>query len=155
MPWYCPLPLGDVLKCISNNCICIYVKRLQPSLAPLKRHGWEVTIVNHGGPKQHSLWKETFFPLCCRFKSIMRESEQLKVDILNPCVLALWCLTLCYPLDYRPPGSSVHGLLQARILDRIAICSSRGSSQPRDQTCVSLWLLHWQLGSLPLHHWIG
>ena len=47
------------------------------------------------------------------------------------------CLTLCDPMDYSPPGSSVHGILQARILEWVAIPFSRGSSQPRDQTLVS------------------
>ena len=37
-------------------------------------------------------------------------------------------LTLCDPVDYRPPGSSVHGILQARILEWVAMPSSRGSS---------------------------
>ena len=46
------------------------------------------------------------------------------------------CLTLCDPMDC-PPGSSVHGISQARILEWAAISFSRGSSQPRDQTCVS------------------
>ena len=46
------------------------------------------------------------------------------------------CLTLCDPMDCSPPGSSVHGILQARILEWVAISSSRGSSQPsRDRTC--------------------
>ena len=60
------------------------------------------------------------------------------------------CLTLCNPIDCRPLGSSVHGILQARILEWVAMPSSRGSSQPGDQTHVSLCLLHWQAGSLPL-----
>ena len=47
------------------------------------------------------------------------------------------CLSLCDPVDYDLPGSSVHGSLQARILAWVAIPSSRGSSQPRDQTWVS------------------
>ena len=47
------------------------------------------------------------------------------------------CLTLCHRVDYSPPGSSVHGILQARILEWVAISSSRGSSQPEDQTQVS------------------
>ena len=46
-------------------------------------------------------------------------------------------LTLCDPMDCGPPGSSVHGILQARILEWVAISFSRGSSQPRDQTRVS------------------
>ena len=44
------------------------------------------------------------------------------------------CLTLCDPMDYSLTGCSVHGILQARILEWVAMPSSRGSSQPRDQT---------------------
>ena len=47
------------------------------------------------------------------------------------------CPTLCDPMDCNPPGSSVHGISQAIILEWIAISFSRGSSQPRDQTQVS------------------
>ena len=47
------------------------------------------------------------------------------------------CPTLCNPTDCSPPGSSVHETLQARILEWVAIFSSTGSSQPRDQTCGS------------------
>ena len=46
------------------------------------------------------------------------------------------CLTLCNPMDCSPPGSSVYGISQARILKWVAISSSRGSSLPRDQTCI-------------------
>ena len=46
-------------------------------------------------------------------------------------------LTLCRPMDCNPSGSSVHGILQARILEWVAICFSRGSSWPRDWTWVS------------------
>ena len=47
------------------------------------------------------------------------------------------CLTLCDPVDCSPPGSSVHGILQARILKWVAMSSSKGSSRLRDQTHVS------------------
>ena len=47
------------------------------------------------------------------------------------------CLTLCDPVDCSPPASSVHGILQARILEWVAVPSSRGSSPCRDQTRVS------------------
>ena len=54
------------------------------------------------------------------------------------CVLAAQlCPTFCNPMDYSLPGSSVHGILQVRILEWIAISFSRGSSWPRDQTLVS------------------
>ena len=46
-------------------------------------------------------------------------------------------LTLCNPMDCSPPGSSVHGILQARLLEWVTIPLSRGSSRPRDQTQVS------------------
>ena len=57
------------------------------------------------------------------------------------------CSTL-QPVDCNPPGSSVHGISQARILEWIAISYSRGSSQPRDRTLVSCvsytggWILY-------------
>ena len=47
------------------------------------------------------------------------------------------CPTLCGPMNCSPPGSSVHGIFLARILEWIAISFSRGSSWPRDQTQVS------------------
>ena len=47
------------------------------------------------------------------------------------------CLTLCDPMDCNPPGSSVHGILQARILEWVAISFSKGSSWPGDWTQVS------------------
>ena len=54
------------------------------------------------------------------------------------CAQSLYpCLTLADPMDYSLPGSSVHGILQARILECVAIPSSRRSSLPRDRTLVS------------------
>ena len=53
------------------------------------------------------------------------------------CLVAKSCLTLCNPLDHSPPGSSVQGILQARILEWEAISYSRGSSLPRDRNCIS------------------
>ena len=47
------------------------------------------------------------------------------------------CPTLCDPMHCSPPGSSVHGFFQAKILEQAAISSSRGSSQLRDRTHVS------------------
>ena len=59
-------------------------------------------------------------------------------DCFDYCVLvAQSCLTLSNPTDCCPHGSSVHGILQARILEWVVISSSRGTSQPRDWTQVS------------------
>ena len=46
------------------------------------------------------------------------------------------CPTLCNPMSCSPPASSLHGILQARILEWVAIPFSKGSSQPRKQTCL-------------------
>ena len=53
-------------------------------------------------------------------------------------------------MDHCLPGSSVHGILQARILEWVAVSYSKGSSQPRDRTRTSYVYQHWQVGSLPL-----
>ena len=54
------------------------------------------------------------------------------------CVLvAQSCLTLCDSMDCSPPGSSVYGIFQARILEWLAISSSRGSSRSKDWTHIS------------------
>ena len=66
------------------------------------------------------------------------------------CLCGQRYLTLCNSMDYSPPGSSVHGISQASILEWIAISFSRGSSQPRDQThiscisCIGRWILYHQ-----------
>ena len=55
----------------------------------------------------------------------------------SPSMHAQVCPTLLDPINYRPPGSFVHGISQARRLEQVAISSTRGSSQLRDQTQVS------------------
>ena len=60
------------------------------------------------------------------------------------------CVLLCNPLDHSPLGSSVHGILQARILEWVAMPFSRGSSRPRDQTCDSYFSC---VGRQVLYHW--
>ena len=54
------------------------------------------------------------------------------------CLVAKLCPTLCDPMDCSPPGSSVYGISQARILQWVDISFSRWSSRPRDQTHVLL-----------------
>ena len=61
------------------------------------------------------------------------------------------CPTVCDPMDCSLPGSSVHGIFQARILEWVAMPSSRDLPPLRDRTHPGLLpLLHWQVGSLPL-----
>ena len=63
------------------------------------------------------------------------------------CLVAKSYPTLCNPMDCILPGSSVRAVSQTRILEWVSIFFSRGSSQPRDQTCVSY------IGGQTLHHW--
>ena len=53
------------------------------------------------------------------------------------CLVTQSCPTLCDPMDYSLPGSCVHGILQARILEWVVTPSSRGLSPPRDGTWTS------------------
>ena len=70
--------------------------------------------------KREKSWRSK----CCKWSEVKVLVTQL-------------CPTLCDPMDCSLPGSSVHGILQVRILEWVAIPFSRGSSRPRDQTWVS------------------
>ena len=59
------------------------------------------------------------------------------VQINYPVLVAQSCPAVWDTMDCSPPGSPVHGILQARILEWVAMPSSRGSSRPRDRTCIS------------------
>ena len=72
--------------------------------------------------------------------SVGTERRMLVMLSRAACVRAMSlqsCPTLSYPIDHSPPGSSVDGILQARILEWVAMPSFRGSSPLRDRTCVS------------------
>ena len=73
--------------------------------------------------------------------------------VAHACSVAQSCPTLRDPMDCNPPGSSVHGILQARILEWVATSSSRGSSR-LSNLCL-LQLLRWRqtFFFLPLSHW--
>ena len=77
------------------------------------------------------------------------------------CRVAKSCPTPCNPMDCCTPGSSVHGISQARILEWVAISFFRGSSQIRDQTwdsCIGRWILyHWANWEAPgqVHEFIS
>ena len=76
------------------------------------------------------------FPELKKLSSDSRITKASKTVCAHAKLLQL-CPALCYPMDYSSPGSSVHGIFLARILEWVAISSSRGSSQPRDRTQVS------------------
>ena len=70
--------------------------------------------------------------------------------VLSRSVIAQSCPTLCNPIDCSPPGSSVHGILQARILEWGCHALLQGIFPTQGSNPHLLHLLHWQAGSLPL-----
>ena len=79
--------------------------------------------------------------------------DEVSRSLVCICSVAQSCLTVCDPSDCSPPGSSVHGIVQARIQEWAAISSSRGSSPLKDWTgvscssCIGRWMLnqsHWE-----------
>ena len=82
---------------------------------------------SHGVTRSQHNWAN----FTCTFKLMRQELA---------CVCGQSYLIVCDPVDYSPPGSSVHGIFQARILEQVVISSSRRSSKPKDTThlsCVS------------------
>ena len=92
-----------------------------PVFLPEKTHGQR----SHVGysPKGHKELDTTDW--------LRTKNTQVKVKVAQS------CLTLCDPVDCSQPGSSIHGIFQARILEWVAISFSRGSFQPRDRTQTS------------------
>ena len=86
---------------------------------PMDRRAWRATVHRVAQGQTGLKWQHTH-------KTYQSESEA-----------AQSCPTLCDPMDCSPPGSSLHGILQARVLEWGAISFSRGSSQPRDRTRFS------------------
>ena len=78
------------------------------------------------------------------WESLQAESWYCVLNCFNP------FLTLCDTLDYSSPGSSVHGILQARILEWVVMPSSWGIFPTQGLNLCLLRLLHWPAGSLPL-----
>ena len=98
----------------SINSICANIGR--------RTHGLANTVNSLPSSSWISEFISTFFALCYKWRV---------------CACAQSCPTLWDPIDYSPPGSSAHGILQARILEWVAISSSRGSSWPRDRVYAS------------------
>ena len=82
--------------------------------------------------------------------------QKVPASYLFYTLVAQLCSALCNPMDCSPPGSSVHGNLQARILEWVANPFSRGSSRPSDWTCVSCiagrFFTTWATREAPFSH---
>ena len=116
---------------------------IQSSLQDIIIHSIMGTRMILGGKHYTATWFWYFFWLLSlqTWKSkVPYIRAHALIWICIPCLptkLLQSCQTLCNPINCSPPGSSAHGFLQARILQGVAMPSSRGSSQPRDQIHVS------------------
>ena len=113
---------------------------------PVNRGAWWATV--HGVAKSRTRLSDQHFTFSLPvghlgspkyvilvFKNICNTSAYIV------CLVTQSCPTLCNPIDCSPPGSSIHGILQARILEWVVVPFSRGSSRPRDQTwafCIAV-----------------
>ena len=88
-------------------------------------------------------WHRPLSSCCCRLSScglwpwLPHNTWDLIPRACMSAKLLQSSLTICNPMDCSPPGSSVHGILQARILEKVAMPSSRAFSRPRDWTRAS------------------
>ena len=95
---------------------------------------WRIPV--HGVEKSQTQLSDFHFHFCFSNSFPYREANPLHLPHLKvKALVTQLCLTLCNPVAH--PGSSVHGILQARILEWVAISFSRRSSWPRDRTWVS------------------
>ena len=119
---------------IDKQCRFLFERKLTGSFREWERVGGRGTVL--GIKEESCLWLHSL----AHWASPTRQSW---VAYLGPafvwvCVfVAQSCATVCDPMDCSLPSSSVHGILQARILEWVASPFSRGSSWPRDRTHVS------------------
>ena len=96
-------------------------------------------------------------PSTCDLRGILRRIKSYCLWPSCCCLVAQLCPTRCDPVDCSPPGSPDHGISQARVLEWDVISFSRGSSWPRDRTCVSCigrrMLYHGATGEVHLYPW--
>ena len=121
---------GHQLKVLVWELLCLYTCTLEGSVC--KTGSWGKKKMPP--PRAGVLWVFLFSKQPWGWRqSRMNQSEDLQTHTLS----RFSHVRLCDPMDSSPPGSSVHEILQARILEWVAVPSSRDSSQPWDQTCIS------------------
>ena len=94
-----------------------------------------VSLISFSVPGSNPGYYAAFIYLIYLFTYIFT-TLHLSTQVFLSLLCAQSCPTLCNPRDCNLPGSSVQGIFQASILEWTAISFSRGSSQPRDRTCV-------------------
>ena len=107
---------SSILQMVIYRFQCYSLKSSHPRLLPLSPKVWSLHLCL----------------LCCPACRIVSTVFLNFIYIRCCCLVIKSCPTLLYPMDCSPPGFSVHGISRARILERIAMSSSRGSPSPRN-----------------------
>ena len=112
--------------------------------SPEKGNGKPLQYSCLDNPIDRGAWKATVHRVAKSQTQLKHLSTHARMHVcmyidrhICTCMHAQSCQTLCNPMDHRPPGSSVHELSQARIMEWVAISYSGGPSRPRDLTRVS------------------
>ena len=131
VPLKCASPRHRPLSSLTPDRVCASPERSAFNVQTRKGPGSFVGISESSWGKRKELWPGHCIcsPSLCtpRFPGWFHRS-------------VTGCLNLCDLMDSSPPGSSVHGIFQARTLEWVAISSSRSFSLPRDGTCISCLL---------------
>ena len=167
-------------NCISNSVLCFYRISNRRACNNVKGESWNGAVQGfsslddcRSNPGPWVLGRLSFRgggwgPRSCILSNsqvmwvLLAEDPILSCMKVHICVRvrtqSFSCVTLCNPLNLDPPGSSIHGVFQARTLEWVAISSSRGSSRPKDGThisCIHRWILHhWAAREAP-HKGVG
>ena len=127
----------------TNSVLQVTLPNLKKKLEEIRVYLWEDSLKKKAGwqPcfKYHVLWRIfEYWWLSFRLWPFMYITGDVRlIAAESESEVAQSCPTLCDPVDCSLPGSSVHGIFQARVLEWTAISFSRGSSWPRDRTRVS------------------
>ena len=126
-------------KCVCILCICVLVILNRRNTKNLESIVLSVMVYSHGTSisvrKFLRFSKESVGGIGWKINAPLTGCLVKKQDFV--CSVNPSCLSLCNPRDCSPPGSSVRGISQARILEWVAISFSGGSSWPRDGTHIS------------------
>ena len=130
-----------------RNCLTLIQSPRTAALPSDTHFLWLKQCVQHVSPNGLFLLLERNLP------SFLPLPKELLASLSSQSLIAQLCPTLCDLLDYSSPGSSVHRILQVRMLEWVAITFSRGSSLPSDQTpglpCCKRTLYHLSIQRSP------
>ena len=114
---------SDMTKRLSHHCTSLLKQEPQHLSFHITHHATTIIL--------------TLFKIKTRFFFSITQQSNCSSDDAATAQSLQSCLTLCNPVDYSLSGSCINGILRARILEWVAMPSSRGPSQPKDQTQVS------------------